>query len=178
MSEWESYLLAALVAAALLNLGNYRAWLWLLVGATNYVLTSAYYDAGLPMHPMVTALADASTCLAIYFVCKWFGGQRWELPLFTIFQASVLVSFVQIFRGEMDYAYALLLEVCNWLALATIIAAGTTRLLDVALARDDKRGGRWRRLHAARTSAFAPATMDTWWWARRSGGSGKPSWKT
>lgn len=167
MSQWEQALLITLIVAALVNIFNRRGLLWLCFGAVDYILSSYYYETGLPLHPLVTAMIDASVCVSIFAVCHRWGGHKWELPLFTAFQCSVLVSFVQLFRGPDDYAYALLLELVNWAALIIIISAGTTRLADVVVERMASRPHRWTGLHRAYKNTFAPAHIDAWWWARR-----------
>lgn len=166
MSYFESLLLGTLAVAAIINFGHWRAWLWLAAGAASYLASAGWADAGLPLHPFVTALCDAMVCGAIYFVGRNFGARRWELPLFTVFQFSVLVSFVQLFRGPADYTYALLLELVNWCALAIIIGAGTMRLADAVMGNlggDPDRGG---HLRLALRAPLAPTRFDPWWWAR------------
>lgn len=161
MSYWEKALLVGLVATALVNIGNWRAWLWLTVGAADYIVTSAYYETGLPLHPFVTACVDALACIAIYIVAHRFGGHRWELPLFTAFQFSVLVSTTKLLAIPDDYQYALLLELVNWSVLLIIGGTGIARLADVALG-----GGSGGHLHRALRALFAPAEIDPWWWGR------------
>lgn len=175
MSYWERMLFGTLVVAAMINVGNWRAWLWLLVGASSYILSTAYARAELPLHPFVAALCDIATCILIYR----FAREKWELPLFTAFQISVLVNFAMLVflvalrvtgvpRGNIDTPYAVLLESVNWVALAIIIGAGTARLADViasGLGHGSSPGG-GGHLHWVVHYVFAPTRPDWLWWAR------------
>lgn len=168
MTRWELALLSTLAVAALISLANPRGLLWLAAGAASYIISSAYADTGLPLHPLAAAICDGLVCLAIYNVCMTYGGSRWELPLFTVFQFSVLVSFTRLVTIESvpeDYTYRLLLELCNWAALAIIIGAGTARLADVVLG-DGSGGG---HLHRLVRFVSAPQSFDPFWylsWAK------------
>lgn len=166
MSVFELALLCGVIVAAVLSAGNYRAWLWLAVGTADYLVTSAYYDAGLPQHPFFTSMVDASVCVAIYLVCKRYGGHRWELPLYTAFQFSVLVSFTKIAGLASPYSYELLLEVANWLALFSVIGAGTAGLADAYM---DRAGHRRSHLHRLMHSLFAPCRVHTFWFVNARG---------
>lgn len=159
MSFFERLLLAALLFAAILNIGNWRALAWLAAGLASYAVSTAYYRAGLPLHPFVAALCDATVCLLIYR----FGGAKWELPLFLVFQLSVLINFVQITRGFPTYTYALSLELINWAALLIIIGAGTARLADVVVDQMGSGLDRGSHLHRLVSFIYAPAKIHTWW---------------
>lgn len=161
MSPFEAALLATAVVAGLINFNHLRALAWLTAGIVNYLVTSAYFDGGFPLHPFFTACADATVCLLIFF----HGRVRWELPLFTVFQFSVMVSFTKLIGLPDDYLYALLLELVNWVALFILIGAGTARLADAIMGEHGRRarGDYLRRLVH---SVSAPAKVDTWWWAR------------
>lgn len=163
MSDFEKALLATLLLAALVNFNHPRALMWLAAGACSYIISSLYYETGAPLHPFVTALCDATVCLLIYSYSVRYGGVKWELPLFLVFQLSVLISFVQLFRVEADYVYALSLELVNWAALFIIIGAGTMRLADVYWSMG---GGldHSSHLHRLVHSVSAPQKLD--WWAR------------
>src|SRR5882724_10949682 len=124
MSPFETALLCGVIVAALVSWNDWRALLMLAAGTSDYIVTSAWYDYGLPLHPCFTAIVDSSVCLLIYLTAMRFGGRRWQLPLFTVFQFSVLVSFTKLFDGPSDYLYALLLELVNWAAITIIVGAG------------------------------------------------------
>lgn len=162
MSPFELALLCGVIVAGLVSWNNGRGLLWLAVGVADYLITSAYADLRLPAHAFFTAMVDASVCLLIYHVCHRYGGQKWELPVFTAFQFSVLASFLKVAELASDYSYATLLEVANWLALIAIIGAGTTRLADVWIDGSGRRGDRGR-VHRLVSALHAPAKVDTFW---------------
>ncbi len=134
MDVFQGALLVGAIGTAALCRKDRRALGWIAAGAANFVITAAYQDAGLPHHPVFTAFADASVCLAIYF----FGRYRWEMRLWNVFQMSVLISIMRfvgtIARPEWvpyfpsNYTYIALLEACNWAALAVI---GGTRIMQM-----------------------------------------------
>lgn len=162
MSVFEQLLLCGLTIAALLNWGNWRAWAWLAAGAASYIVSSLYFNAELPLHPFFTALCDAAVCMLIY----QFGRVRWELPLFAVFQFSVLVSFTALLRLPDAYQYALLLELANWAALLIIGGVGTVRLTDVVMGKLGGGGHSRSGLSRVVSRIYAPARIDPWWWAR------------
>lgn len=168
MSPFELALFCGVIGAAAVSWGNYRAWLWLGFGTADYILTSVYYAAGLPQHAFFTAMVDASVCGAIYLVCKRFGGHRWELPLFTAFQFSVLVSFTRLAGLANSYSYAVLLEAANWAAIICIFGAGTAGLADAYMDRTGHRRDHLRRLVS---SLSAPVKVHTFWFLGSRGGS-------
>lgn len=161
MSPFELALLCGLAAAVIVSLNNARALLWLLVGTADYLITSAYADAGLPLHPFFTALVDASVCILIYIVCRFRGGQKWELPLYSAFQLSVLFSLIRLCDLSTAYQYATSLEIANWLMLSVIFGTGIMRLADVILG-----DGHWRGLHRLVHLIGAPAKVNTFWFAK------------
>lgn len=166
MSFWEKWLAGGVIVAAAVSWGNPRAWLWLALGVADYLITSAWSDLGLPAHPFFTAMVDASVCVAIYQVCHRRGGAGWELGVYTAFWVSVWVGLFRLLGNVSATQYALLLELANWLAILTIIGSGTIRLADavaIGLGRDRYRSS---RLHRIVDSAFAPARIGPWWWAR------------
>lgn len=126
MSVFELALLIGCVVAALVNRGEPRVLLWIGAGIADYVASSIYYAGGWPYHPFATALMDAAVCLSIYA----FAATRWELLLFNVFQGSVLVSILMLANLVPDaYAYALLLELCNWAALLVMIGTGVLKAI-------------------------------------------------
>jgi len=159
MSEWESRLLATVAIAMVANVANPRGLLWLSLGALDYLLTSWWHDEGLPLHPLFTAVVDFAVCLSIYLVCRWRGGYRWELSLFLAFQLAVLGDFAAQAGLVSSSDYALWLEIANWLALAVLIVAGTTRLMDVLASHSPG----WHPLHSLVRSISARFTIDPWY---------------
>ena len=126
MSVFELALLIGAFIAAAASRFELRVVLWIAAGVADYVVSSAYYALGLPFHPFFTAMADCSVCLAIYFLARY----RWELWLWRAFQLSVAVSILQMLRllpGA--YAYALMLEICNWLAIFVLMGKGLLEAL-------------------------------------------------
>lgn len=149
-----------------------RAFLWLTLGLLDYILTTAL--ANLTLHPFISALTDAAVCVSIFFTCKYLGGHRWELPVFTGFQFMVIANLsymvaVAFAKGEgkvvpdtADYVYEILLEGGNWIVLLTIISVGTSGMVDAVL---DSYHTRLRNLHRFVRYASAPAKVHTLWWA-------------
>jgi hypothetical protein len=102
-----------------------HAWLWISAGAASFVASTAWARHGMPAPHLFTAACDAAVCLMIYQLAK----KKWELYLFRIFQASVLVSLSVLashFWGVAGtkYVYVTMLELLNWLALALILCTG------------------------------------------------------
>lgn len=163
MSPFELALLCGVVVAAIINAGVQRVYLWIAAGVFDYLVTSLWSDLGLPMHAFFTAMVDAGVCSAIYLVCKYRGGHVWELPLFSAFQLSVLVGFLKIAEVPTDYQYALSLELCNWLALFSLIGAGTLRLANVEM---DDLGSNGSGLRRPLSFVDQPAEVHPLWMFR------------
>lgn len=164
VSIFEFALLCGVIVAALVSWDNMRAQLWLAAGTADYIVTSGYYAARLPVHPFFTAMVDASVCLLIYFVCQRRGGQRWELGVYTAFWLSVLVGFFRLAGNVSAATYPLLLEVANWIAILCIAGPGILRLADVWI--KASMGGHAydrNRLHHLVVAAHAPARVTPWW---------------
>jgi hypothetical protein len=142
VSIYQKALLGFAVVAAVISADDRRALLWILAGAADFIITTAYQRSGIttPPYPLVTGIADAVVCLALW----WFWDRRWEKYLFLIFQLSVLISLFRLIRViDTNYAYVTALEVCNYLALLVI---GGTHLLgkvDVGLGSHTFRGLHW-----------------------------------
>lgn len=122
MSEWQMALLIGAIFTAGVAYKLPRSWLWIGAGAASFVLSTAYYRFGYPYYPIATLAFDGCVCLAIYGIAK----ERWEIGLFRLFQASVLVSLVYTYllffsRASAHHTlYVMLLEAINWLALCLI----------------------------------------------------------
>lgn len=102
-----------------------HAWLWISAGAASFVLSTAWARYGMPLPYLFTASCDAAVCLMIYKLAK----KKWELHLFRIFQASVLVSLSVLVShiwgvAGTRYVYVTILELLNWVALALILCTG------------------------------------------------------
>lgn len=139
MDIWQTSLLIGAVGTALLCHREPRALLWIAVGAMNFVVTAAFETRWPAWHPYFTGFADASVCLAIYFI----GRHKWEMMVWRIFQTSVLVSILFI-AGLIPshYAYIAGLEACNWAALVVIGGTQGLRLVDHGMG-----WNRFRRAH-------------------------------
>lgn len=109
---------------------NRRALAWIACGALSFALTLAWEYSELPYHAGICALADTAQCLLIYF----FGRYKWELALYRVWQASILLGIMRFFGAiTSQYVFVLSLELCNWAALAVIVAPKyTAKLSDVA----------------------------------------------
>lgn len=115
-------LLAGLIVALAVSLGDRRAWGWLLAAAASYVVSVVYWRSGLPYGAFIAGMCDALVCLAVYLR----GKHKWEMGVWRLFQFSVLVNIVYL-GGELHAwpslghnAYSIMLEAINWAALLWI----------------------------------------------------------
>ncbi len=163
MNEFQLALLVGAAFVALTTLRLERSFLWICAGAASFVASTAWARYGLPLPPLFTGLCDAVVCLLIYGLAR----QRWELHLYRIFQASVLVSMVFLILQSWGpavasrYMYVIILELLNWAALALILGAGITQGIgDHGGFHHNlpRRGLRW-----AERALLAPKTTDRWW---------------
>lgn len=116
--SWYLLILAAAALAVFVAAGDdRRAQGWIALGSLSFAATYAYGAAGLPNHAAITAMVDTAQVLAIYF----FGRYRWEMHLWRVWQASVLLSILHLagLTGG-TWIYAVCLEVLNVAALAII----------------------------------------------------------
>ena len=118
----------AAAAAAICH--NRRALAWIACGALGFALTALWEQAELPYHAGICALVDAAQCWLIYH----FGRYKWELALYRVWQASILLGIMRFFGLiTSQYWFVTSLELCNWAALAVIVAPKyTASLSDVA----------------------------------------------
>lgn len=122
MTGVDTSLLIGLCVALAVSVGDKRAWGWLLAGAASYTVSVLYWRSGLPYAPFVAGMCDALICLAVYFKAKY----RWEMMVWRIFQASVLVNIIYLggtlsaWPSLSHNAYSIILELINWAALLWI----------------------------------------------------------
>lgn len=155
MNEFQFVLLVGAIITALLSRRLPRSHLWIAAGASSFVVSTAWWRYDMPYPPAFTLGLDAAVCLLIYF----FGRERWEERIYQIFQLSVLVSLVYLagpieigtFTIHMSHwLYVVMLEICNWLALAVI---GGTAILDGIKEHESGAGyARGHRVRHARAS--------------------------
>lgn len=149
-------MLAVGMTAASLICRNRRALGWIACGAASFALTLAWQYSELPYHAGICALADAAQCLLIYF----FGRYKWELALYRVWQVSILLGIMRFFGLiASQYGFVTALELCNWAALAVIVAPKyTASLSDVAP------DWRWphRHLHRALRSLRETRAETPW----------------
>lgn len=137
MNEFQIALAIGAVIAVAVAWRVPRAAMWILAGAMSFIASTAWARYGMPYPPVFTGLCDAAICLGIYF----FGKSAWEMRLWRLFQASVLVSLLY-FVGVIGphWAYIVALEAINWLALLLIIGFGVVeRYGNAARWRSDSR---------------------------------------
>lgn len=162
MNEFQLLLLIGAVVVASLTVRLPRAHYWLLAGGASFVFSTAWARYALPYPPAFTLSCDAAVCLLIYF----FGRERWEEHVYKIFQLSVLISLVYL-AGPIEigsimitmnhWFYIVLLELCNWAALAVI---GGTAIMDRIGANEDGAGHR-RGMHIHRPYAAWRSSRTT-----------------
>lgn len=156
MNEWQMIISAAAIIVAALSYKLPHAVMWIALGAANAVACDVFYAYGLNYPAAFTLACDCLVCLCI----NWFATEKWESGLFAVFQVSALISILRlsgILAEEGDYL--LLLELCNYAALALI---GGTAILGGAGDRLLRR--RWRSYvlwayHYLR----APPAKAHWW---------------
>jgi hypothetical protein len=165
MSVFQLALCVGAVVAALLAWKVERSWLWIAAGVASFVASTAWARYDLPLPPLFTALCDASVCLLIYGLAR----QRFELILFQLFQASVLVSIVFLSLqflspGAAHHAvYVSILEAINWAALALISGTGIIKWISVYGDRHHR--GHGRVVRWAQRTLLSPKTTNPWgWW--------------
>jgi hypothetical protein len=114
------------IGYALAALAMARALVWLALGAGVFVASSVYWRMGGPHPELLAGALDAGVCLAIYF----YGRQRWEMWVWRLFQVMLLVNMMHlagsigIFYDISRTAYAITLEVMNWLVILLIAGTG------------------------------------------------------
>lgn len=128
MTTIEGTMLVGYTVGALVAFGQWRAMIWLAVGAVVFIASSLYWRAGLPHPELFAGCLDAAVCLGIYFG----GRQRWEMWVWRLFQVMLLLNIMRlagtlgIFHNVDHIAYAIMLEAMNWLVI--IVAGGTAGL--------------------------------------------------
>lgn len=122
MSVFQAALLVGALLAALLSWGSWRSIGWLVAIMVDQMLTVAYWKSGLPYAELIAGSADAAVCLGIYFFGRW----RWEMWIWRLMQAQVLVNVIFLAsnlyvvpRIDQD-TYASILEALNWIAILSI----------------------------------------------------------
>ena len=109
---------------------NPRAAVWLFAGAASYALSAVYWRVGGPHPETVAGVSDFAICIGIYF----FGRYAWEMILWRIFQAMLLVNIIFL-GGNLGLfpvsitGYSVILEALNWSAI--LLLGGTSALQGV-----------------------------------------------
>lgn len=134
-----------------------RAWRWLALGGASLAISRVYWSLG-GVHPaFVTSMCDAAVCIAID---RW-AREEWELKLYRVFQAQVLVSLIFHVGIGTQYVYALSLEALNWTALGII---GGTSAMDWMRRHGSFFGSRWRDRVSDAVSRLRAARRSGSWW--------------
>lgn len=137
MNEFQIALLMGAILTALISGVLPMARLWILAGAVSFVASVIWAGYSMPYPPFFNVMADAIVCLLIYFGAS----EKWELKLYNIFQLSILLNLMRL-AGVMNdnYLYGVMLELCNWAALALIaVTAILARMRDDTGALDHSR---------------------------------------
>ncbi len=122
MSEFQIGMIVLCGVAALVSWRNWRATGWIAALAGSFLASSFYWRTGLPYGEFFAGICDATVCLLIYA----FGKYRWELAVWRMFQAMLLVNIlylagnIGIFYRVDHVFYASILEALNILILLTI----------------------------------------------------------
>lgn len=120
MNEFQVALLIGALVSLIISQNLARAWVWILLGAWSFFVSTAYARLGLPYPSAMGVACDAVVVLTIYHV----GKSNYELLLWRVFQTMILINILYL-AGVIGphWAYATALEICNWAAL--LIIAGT-----------------------------------------------------
>ncbi len=158
MNVWQLALLIGAVIAGILVWTDRRSVLWIIAGATSFVVSTAYQRSGMPGWPVATALCDATLCLLIYI-----GGRfQWELVLWRVWQTSVLISILYDYGLiPSRYAYVTALEVANWAALLVISGAAIARQIGNAWGSHHHRF--IRAISSTLRSLHSESRRHPWW---------------
>ena len=170
MNSWQLALAIAAAATGILAYDVPRARLWIIVGAFDFAVTTAYARYGLPYPSFFTAIIDALVCVAIFFIAS----RRWELWLMRIFQAMVLVDMTYFIAANVllvpnppHYTFVCILETLNWLAL--FIIGGTAIFERVWNAGNIPRHHRAGYIHRAGNFAHSQRADDPFHKAKKQG---------
>lgn len=156
--QW--YDLPMVIGAALAFVASSRipgAWRWILFGAVSIFASRLYWAAGYAHPAFVAAMCDALVCIAID---RW-AREEWELKLYRVFQAQVLVNLIFHVGFGTQYVYALSLEALNWTALGII---GGTSAMDWVRRHGSFSGSRWRDRVSDFVSRLRAARRSHSWW--------------
>ena len=163
----DGYQFALIIGAGitgLVSLGDRRALAWLATGAADFVATAMYfhYHPTSEFHPFIAAMADAFVCILIDI----YGWHRWEMKLWRIFQASVLVNLLRLSGIVPDHTFqAIALEALNWAALVVIGGPRIMRHADGFLAKIAPHSAIALRFHRLVHTVYAKRTRPTFWTA-------------
>lgn len=121
MSVWQLALICGAGIAVWMAWGVPRAVHWVVLGALSFFASTAWTRYGFPYPPMFGALTDFCVWLAVFHYAE----KRWELYFAFWFQAMIVIQLTYAFGGVADWSLddssrVILLEICNWGALATI----------------------------------------------------------
>lgn len=126
MDPYVAALAIGAVVVALMLRHDRRAVAWVVAGAVAFAVTYIYAVAGGWRPPVIKTLVDAGLCLGVYI----FGCYRWEMLLWRVYQASILISIMHLFGAVPDHtSYIIGLEACNWAALFVIGTGGLSRTI-------------------------------------------------
>jgi len=137
MDQFQTALAVGALIAAIVSNRLPRAVVWICAAAASFAVSALYEGAGLPYAAAFTLCCDAAVCYAVY---SW-ASEEWELWLFNLFRASVLISIMHLLGlvgGH--YVYVAALDVVNWLVL--IVISGTA-ILDMAGHHGNNTRSRW-----------------------------------
>lgn len=119
MTAVDLTLFAGVFVSALFARENKRGLLWLALLLFSYILSSTFWRSGWSEAEIVAGVCDAFICFSIFLL----GREIWELWLWRIFQASLLVNIMYLASNVFDMgfisheAYSITLEALNWLAI-------------------------------------------------------------
>lgn len=121
MAWYQALLVVGACTAGLLAWNVPRALMWIGMGALSFLASHWWHDAGLPYG----AAFGAATNLAICYMLYAFAERRWEMRVWNCFHLMIVLDLM--YMGGLiksHYAFAVSLEIANWLALAVIGATG------------------------------------------------------
>lgn len=163
--EWYHYsMLAAALGTGWMAHKTPRAWLWIGLLAASFIISVSYLNMDHPVwlpHPGIAMMVDAIVYLAIREVAE----ERWEKQgLGGLIMVSVTLNLVQTsaivtgFPPQLpQWAYAIALEIINYLSLALIFGRGLIQRIEGKNGLPSLPFPRWAGRPVARLGTFAKA---------------------
>lgn len=137
MDIWQVFLVYGAFIAWFLSENKIRSFFWIAVGASAFVMTTAWNRFDLPEAYFFAGVVDTFVCLLLYFIACY----KWEMIIFKLFKFSIIISLFMVMLStttvssyveslgilslaSIHTTYIICLEVINWAALFVIGGTG------------------------------------------------------